>query len=152
MQDEIELLHMILKNCFGNIFVIDKDANIVYVNDNAANALRLPAEELMRMSAYELLDRKLASSVAALKVLETKQEHIQAVTFANGNTMAVNARPVFDENGDIVIELHIVVAYGVSIKAVTDNLMQSVKYKVEDFTSFKVSHINVYVEDVKVLD
>ena len=55
----------------------------------------------MRMSAYELLDRKLASSVAALKVLETKQEHIQAVTFANGNTMAVNARPVFDENGDI---------------------------------------------------
>ena len=62
----------------------------------------------------------------------------------------VNVR--FDENGDIVIELHIVVAYGVSIKAVTDNLMQSVKDKVEDFTSFKVSHINVYVEDVKVLD
>ena len=62
----------------------------------------------------------------------------------------VNVR--FDENGDIGIELHIVVAYGVSIKAVTDNLMQSVKYKVEDFTSFKVSHINVYVEDVKVLD
>ena len=62
----------------------------------------------------------------------------------------VNVR--FDENGDIVIELHIVVAYGVSIKAVTDNLMQSVKYKVEDFTSFKVSHINVYVADVKVLD
>ena len=58
----------------------------------------------------------------------------------------VNVR--FDENGDIVIELHIVVAYGVSIKAVTDNLMQSVKYKVEDFTSFKVSQINVYVEDV----
>ena len=41
MQDEIELLHMILKNCFGNIFVIDKDANIVYVNDNAANALEI---------------------------------------------------------------------------------------------------------------
>ena len=62
----------------------------------------------------------------------------------------VNVR--FDENGDIVIELHIVVAYGVSIKAVTDNLMQSVKYKVEDFTSFKVSQINVFVEDVKVMD
>lgn len=62
----------------------------------------------------------------------------------------VNVR--FDENGDIVIELHIVVAYGVSIKAVTDNLMQSVKYKVEDFTSFKVSQINVFVEDVKVTD
>ena len=56
------------------------------------------------------------------------------------------------ENGDIVVELHIVVAYGVSIKAVTDNLMQSVKYKVEDFTSLKVSQVNVFVEDVKILD
>jgi uncharacterized alkaline shock family protein YloU len=58
----------------------------------------------------------------------------------------------FDADGNIVIELHIVVAYGVSIKAVTDNLMQSVKYKVEDFTSLKVSAINVFVEDVKVID
>ena len=58
----------------------------------------------------------------------------------------------FDEKGDIIIEFHIVVAYGVSIKAVTDNLMQSVKYKVEDFTSLKVRQINVFVEDVKVMD
>ncbi len=58
----------------------------------------------------------------------------------------------FDENDDIIIEFHIVVAYGVSIKAVTDNLMQSVKYKVEDFTSLRVSKINVFVEDVKVMD
>lgn len=62
----------------------------------------------------------------------------------------VNVR--FDENDNIVIELHIVVAYGVSIKAVTDNLMESVKYKVEDFTALKVSQINVFVEDVKILD
>ncbi len=58
----------------------------------------------------------------------------------------------FDENGDVVVELHIVVAYGVSIKAVTNNLMQSVKYKVEDFTSLKVARINIFVEDVKILD
>ncbi len=67
MRDEIQLLHMILKNCFGNIFVIDKDANIVYVNDNAANALGLPAEELMRMSAYELLDRKTGKQCGCFK-------------------------------------------------------------------------------------
>ncbi len=58
----------------------------------------------------------------------------------------------FDENGDIVVELHIVVAYGVSIKAVTDNLIQSVKYKIEDFTSLKVGLVNIFVEDVKILD
>ena len=135
MQDEIELLHMILKNCFVNIFVIDKDANIVYVNDNAANALGLPAEELMRMSAYELLDRKLASSVAALKVLETKQEHIQAVTFANGNTMAVNARPVFDENGDIKN----VVVFSQEQKVI-EHFMQSIQHE-NQVISQTLSHV-----------
>ncbi len=67
MQDEIELLHMILKNCFGNIFVIDKDANIVYVNDNAANALGLPAEELMRMSAYGVVGQKTGKQCGCFK-------------------------------------------------------------------------------------
>ena len=59
---------------------------------------------------------------------------------------------LIDEDGNITIDFHIVVAYGVSIKAVTDNLMQSVRYKVEEFTSLKVTNINVYVEDVRVID
>ena len=86
------------------------------------------------------IDESVVAQVAGLTALDC---------FGNVSR-GVNVR--FDENGDIVIELHIVVAYGVSIKAVTDNLMQSVKYKVEDFTSFKVSQINVFVEDVKVMD
>ena len=56
------------------------------------------------------------------------------------------------QDNHISIDFHVIVAYGVSIKAVTDNLMQSVKYKVEDFTSLKVSQVNVFVEDVKILD
>jgi uncharacterized alkaline shock family protein YloU len=44
------------------------------------------------------------------------------------------------------------VAYGVSIKAVVDNLIANVKYKVEDFTGLEIEKINVFVEDVKVID
>ena len=36
-----------------------------------------------------------------------------------------------------------------SISAVADNLMSSVKYRVEEFTSLEVERINVYVEGVK---
>lgn len=57
-----------------------------------------------------------------------------------------------EEGGNITIDFHIIVSYGVSIKAVTDNLMQAVKYKVEEFTSLNVSRINVFVEDVRVID
>ncbi len=52
----------------------------------------------------------------------------------------------------ICIDFHVIVAYGVSIKTVAANLMDSVKYKLEAYTGFKVERINVYVEGVRVID
>lgn len=56
------------------------------------------------------------------------------------------------EDNKITIELHIIVAYGVSISAVADNLISNVKYKVEEFTGMEVEKVNVFVEGVRVLD
>jgi uncharacterized alkaline shock family protein YloU len=56
------------------------------------------------------------------------------------------------EDNHITIEFHIIVAYGVSIAAVTENLISNVRYKVEQFTGMKVDNICVYVEGVKNLD
>ena len=47
---------------------------------------------------------------------------------------------------------HIIVAYGVSISAVTDNLIGNVKYKVEEFSGMPVDKINIYIEGVRVID
>lgn len=52
----------------------------------------------------------------------------------------------------ISIDFHVIVSYGVSILAVADNLMESVKYKVEDLTGMTIEQINVYVEGVRVID
>ena len=52
----------------------------------------------------------------------------------------------------ITIDFHIIVAYGVSIQAVTDNLIENVTYQVEKFTGLPVEKINVYVEGVRVID
>jgi len=35
---------------------------------------------------------------------------------------------------------------------VTDNLIESVKYKVEELTGMTVEKINIYVEGVRVID
>ena len=59
---------------------------------------------------------------------------------------------VIVEDNHITIEFHIIVAYGVSIAAVTENLISNVRYKVEQFTGMKVDNICVYVEGVKNLD
>lgn len=55
-------------------------------------------------------------------------------------------------NNHITIDFHIIVAYGVSIAAVTENLISNVKYRVEEFTGMKVDKIRVYVESVRNLD
>ena len=58
----------------------------------------------------------------------------------------------YDENNKLIIDFHVIVAYGVSISTVADNLVHNVKYKVEEFTGLKVGRINVYVEGVRIID
>ena len=58
---------------------------------------------------------------------------------------------ISDEN-KITLNFHMIVAYGVSISAVTDNLISNVKYKVEEFTGMSVDKINIYIEGVRVID
>ena len=52
----------------------------------------------------------------------------------------------------ISLDFHVIVAYGVSIRAVSDNLIANVKYKVEAFTGIDGEHINLLVEGVSVFD
>ena len=59
---------------------------------------------------------------------------------------------VMVRNNKLVINFHIIVAYGVSILAVSNNLISNVKYKVEEFTGIKIEKINIFVEGVKVID
>ena len=56
------------------------------------------------------------------------------------------------EDNHITLNFHIVVAYGVSISAVTENLISNVKYKVEEFSGMPVDTINIYIEGVRVID
>ena len=53
------------------------------------------------------------------------------------------------DNG-IVIDMSIMVEYGVNINAICDSIINNVKYKLEHNTGLKVSKINVKVESVRV--
>lgn len=55
------------------------------------------------------------------------------------------------DDGKLFIEIHIIVAYEVSILAVAENLVDNVKYKVEKYTGMEVGKITVCVEGVRVI-
>ena len=52
----------------------------------------------------------------------------------------------------LTLDFHVIVSYGVSILAVAENLVDSVKYKVEEFTGLEIEKINIYVDGVRVID
>ena len=55
-------------------------------------------------------------------------------------------------NNKLILDFHVIVAYGVSIITVCDNLINNVKYKVENFTGLEIEKVNIFVEGVGVID
>ena len=64
---------------------------------------------------------------------------------SKGITVTIN-------NNKLTLDFHVIVSYGVSILAVSDNLIDNVKYKVEAFTGMEIEKINIFVEGVRVMD
>ena len=64
---------------------------------------------------------------------------------SKGITVTIN-------NNKLTLDFHVIVSYGVSILAVSDNLIDNVKYKVAAFTGMEIEKINIFVEGVRVID
>ncbi|SHJ95365.1 Asp23/Gls24 family envelope stress response protein [Paramaledivibacter caminithermalis] len=54
-----------------------------------------------------------------------------------------------DENA-IVIDLYVIIQFGTKISTVADNIIDKVKYNVENQTGMKVKSVNINVEGVRV--
>lgn len=52
------------------------------------------------------------------------------------------------EAGGLVIELHIVVTYGVNISTVVANIVEKVRYTVENVTGMTVKKVDVFVDSM----
>lgn len=68
----------------------------------------------------------------------------------DSSTKGINVE--INENNEILIDFHIIVAYGVNIATIADNIISSVKYKIEEFTGMTVKKVNIFVEGVRTID
>ena len=83
--------------------------------------------------------------MAAVSVKDGLVKLLKKENLRHGITVAIN-------DNRISIDFHVIVAYGVSISAVADNLIGNVKYKLEEFTGMEVEHVRILVEGVRVID
>ena len=54
------------------------------------------------------------------------------------------------EEGDLIIDLHIIVEYGTNIVAIAQTLMDNVRYKIEESVGLQVKEVNIFIEGVRV--
>ena len=54
------------------------------------------------------------------------------------------------EDGQLSIDLHIIVEYGTNLVAITNSLKDNVRYKVEESVGMLVQDVNIFIEDVRV--
>lgn len=50
----------------------------------------------------------------------------------------------------LVIDVHVVLKYGVNARAVSESLKKSIKYRIEEFTGMIIDSVNVYIVGVRV--
>ncbi len=56
---------------------------------------------------------------------------------------------VTNEGDGVIVEMHIVVLYGVNLPAVTRSIAKEVKYNVEQMTGFNVKKVNIHIDGMK---
>lgn len=54
------------------------------------------------------------------------------------------------ENEEVIIDLHVILEYGVRISVVAENIIDRVKFNVENMTGMKIDNVNVHVEGIRV--
>ena len=55
-----------------------------------------------------------------------------------------------DENGGLVVGLHVILEYGVNISAVSRNLVDSVQFVLKEVAQIEDTEVEVHVEGMKV--
>ena len=81
--------------------------------------------------------------MAAKNVKDGLVQLLKLESLTKGIKMTIN------EN-KINLEFHIIVEYGTNISVIANNIISTVKYKVEEYAGLKVEGINIFVDGVRV--
>lgn len=54
------------------------------------------------------------------------------------------------ENGELTIDLHIIVDYGTNLAAIADTLQSNVRYVLEEAIGLRVREVNIFIESVRI--
>lgn len=92
---------------------------------------------------------KVASSCYGVVGMASKNS--KSVTVLKSDSLNKGVHITVGENG-ILIELHIVVQFGLNINSTCESIVHRVRYNLETMTGIPVKYVNVMVDGVRVSD
>ncbi len=95
------------------------------------------------------------SGCAATNCFGVKGMAVRSVTdglvhLLRNEAMSKGVRVTFDEGGQAVIDLHIIVEHGVNIVALSRSIMSEVSYHVSRLTGTEAKAVNVFVDSIMI--
>ncbi len=113
--------------------------------NNKLGEIRINPEVIAKYAGLTAVECFGIVGMAAISMKDGLVKLLKRDSLTHGITLRI-------EDNHIMLDFHVIVSYGVSISAVADNLIENVKYKVEELTGMEVDKINIYVEGVRVID
>lgn len=111
--------------------------------ENEYGVITIDNEVIARIAGYAAMDCYGIVGMAAKNMKDGLVQLLKLESLTKGIKIIVN------ENR-ITIDFHIIVEYGTNISAIADNIISTVKYKVEEYAGLKVDDVNIFVEGVRV--
>jgi uncharacterized alkaline shock family protein YloU len=124
LQREENYMQTVIKNDFGTIAIN---------NEVIARMAGLTAMECY--GVVGMAARSLRDGLVHLLKIESLSKGVKVITHPEG---------------DLSIQLHIIVEYGTNIIAIADTLIDNVKYKLESTAGLLVRDVTINVESVRV--
>lgn len=115
------------------------------------------AAKIQNELGYISIDNNVIATIAGLSAMES----YGIVGMASKNTtdglfellkwenLAKGIKVTTEEN-TALIDLYVILEYGVKISTVADNIIEKVKFNVENLTGLEVSRVNVFVQGIRV--
>ncbi len=112
-------------NEFGSITISEQ-----VITDIASN---------VAMESYGIVGLVNATTTNAILTLLKKENLSKGVT-------------IKIENNKITIDLSVILEHGVQISVVSENIIETVKFNVEEKTGIKVDKVNILIRDIRLQD
>ena len=128
--------------------LILKDMGVKYIVSKAQSEIHMRILQMVGADKVVFPEKDMGMKVAQSLTVSNVIDYIELSEQYSIMEVRVPNKWVGKSARDLQVRTN----YGVSILAVTDNLISNVKYKVEEFTGIEIKKINIYVEGVRVID